>query len=120
MHADGCSRCAALLADQRALNAILKITSVDGNQAPGRVEAALIAAYRLRQARVTRNGIPLPVNRRRTVQFRGIAASLLVALLGLTALLMMHIQQPDKVSGISEHKLQYDGFARDTPPEFCF
>ena len=80
---------------QQDLSSILKLASADGRQAPGYIEAALVSAYRLRQASAARNVIPLPAKQLWSSHYRGIAATLLVGLLGFAAVLMLRIQQPE-------------------------
>lgn len=51
-HAEGCARCGARLADERALTAGLRTLAADAKPfaAPARVEAALLASFRARHA----------------------------------------------------------------------
>lgn len=48
-HSEGCRECAARLADERMLSAGLTRLAAIGGQAPARVEAALLAAFRERK-----------------------------------------------------------------------
>jgi hypothetical protein len=115
-HAEGCSRCSVLLADQRALCAMLKLASADDSQPPGHIEAALVSAYRVRQASAARNIVLLPAKRAWSSHYRGIAAMLLVALLGFAAVLMLRIQQPGKTTTsrlVSQQKPQTIEIATD-------
>jgi hypothetical protein len=100
-HAGGCPRCSALLANQQALSTVIKLAATDSSQAPERIETALISAFRRRQAGKIRNITPLPMERTWPARYMGIAAALLIALLGITAFRMLRTLRPEEapVSG---------------------
>ena len=81
-HAKTCVACAARLADERALAAGLRAFAADseGKDAPPRIEAALLAAFRQQSAPAKTNVVAFPVRRRR-IQLWALAAAavLLVA-----------------------------------------
>ena len=61
-HERECARCAARLADERALSAGLRAlaATMKGSEAPERVEGALLAAFRARAAEAARDAAPAP------------------------------------------------------------
>ena len=61
-HGRECARCAARLADERALSAGLKAlaATMKDEEAPARVEGALLAAFRARAAEAARDAAPTP------------------------------------------------------------
>jgi hypothetical protein len=62
-HAEGCERCAALLAEEQALLAGVRavVAEIAGEEAPARVEAALLAAFRAQTASAASPTVlPLP------------------------------------------------------------
>jgi hypothetical protein len=93
-HAGCCSRCSELLANQRALSAAIKLSIADGGEAPAHLEKAIISAYRLRRAKTPRGIASLQVPRARRVSYWGIAAAVLVALLGVAALRLLRTSPP--------------------------
>ena len=89
-HTEVCVRCAARLAEERALldGVRLVVAEIAQEEAPARVEAALLAAFRAQaERRDTSGGQALPV-KRRWGQWRMVAAwaavVLLAVLLGVT------------------------------------
>lgn len=113
-HAAVCERCAARLADERALSAGLRaLAATAATEAPGRVEAALLAAFREQQAAgsslvagvATSAVVVAPVFRRVPVNWRwwAAAAAAVLLLCGLAAARLMNhsartISQPELVS----------------------
>jgi len=91
-HEAECAQCAALLTEQRALNAWFKLAASDDRLAPAHIESALLAAYRQCQTHTIRQILPRP--ERRSVRYRAIAASLLVAFLGFAAMLLLRTREP--------------------------
>jgi hypothetical protein len=81
-HADSCGLCLARLQGQQALNAIFKLAAADSVEAPANVETSLLSAYRLHREKATAAASP---HRARSPRWRflGIAAALLVMLLGV-------------------------------------
>jgi hypothetical protein len=62
-HAEGCERCATLLAEERALLAGVRVVvaEIAGEEAPARVETALLAAFRAQTASAASPTVlPLP------------------------------------------------------------
>jgi hypothetical protein len=98
-HAEFCARCSARLESQRALSTAFKLASAEGGEAPAHVETALLSAYRARQAKT-----PWEVSSSRTARlipygYWGIAAALLVALLGVATFRLLPIPHPIQVAG---------------------
>jgi hypothetical protein len=79
-HAASCPSCAQRLAAERALTAIFKFAASEKEDAPPRIEAALISSFRERHAGPTR-GVPLWFMSRRSSLLRVSAALALVGLL---------------------------------------
>jgi len=98
-HADACPACSARLASQQALSAAIKLAVAEGGEAPAHVEEALLSAYRLRQAGRPRLVAALRAFRNFPVSYWGIAAALLVALLGVATYRVFHNSQPMQVTG---------------------
>lgn len=66
-HTYGCERCSARLANERALNAVLRVAaSGETENAPARVRAALVEAFADQQARPARSVVPFA----RTIRLR--------------------------------------------------
>ncbi len=96
-HSEGCAECAARLADERMLSAGLRHLAASANteQAPARIETALLAVFRERndmqkQTVVTPiNRTPInrtPINRRRLSRWAIAAAAAVLILVALVAL----------------------------------
>ncbi|HJQ71061.1 MAG TPA: hypothetical protein VKA70_18950 [Blastocatellia bacterium] len=86
-HSEGCAECAARLADERMLSAGLRYlaASASDEQAPARVEDALLAALRERKANVAAPAVTL-VARRRMSRWAIAAAAAILILIALVAL----------------------------------
>ncbi|HET8674926.1 MAG TPA: hypothetical protein VFO63_03985 [Blastocatellia bacterium] len=91
-HSEGCAECAARLADERMLSAGLRYlaASASTEQAPARIESALLAAFRERNATVSAPTVPAPVvtpiNGRRLSRWAIAAAAAILILIALVAL----------------------------------
>lgn len=91
-HSEGCAECAARLADERMLSAGLRYLAASANteQAPARIEAALLAAFRERAAAQKETVVtPInrtPINRRRLSRWAIAAAAAVLILVALVAL----------------------------------
>lgn len=89
-HAESCSRCAARLADERALSAAFRLA--EDCPAPAHIETALLSTYRMRStapAQALR-----PAIRLLPARYWAIAAALVVMLLGVTTFKLMRSSQP--------------------------
>ena len=91
-HSEGCAECAARLSDERMLSAGLRYlaASAGDEQAPARIEAALLAAFRERNATVPTRTAPAPavtpINRRPLSRWAIAAAAAILILIALVAL----------------------------------
>jgi hypothetical protein len=90
-HAESCTRCAARLEEEQALTRILKAAAADKAEAPAHLEAALLSAYRMRPAIPPGKAVPRPIHRALPARYLGIAAALLVALIGVTAYKLLYV-----------------------------
>ncbi|HEX5736070.1 MAG TPA: hypothetical protein VF131_24800 [Blastocatellia bacterium] len=86
-HSEGCAECAARLADERMLSAGLRYLAESANneQAPARIESALLAALRERNAAQATPAVT-PINRRRLSRWAIAAAAAILILIALVAL----------------------------------
>jgi len=86
IHTEACARCAARLGEERALMASMRAVVADltGEEAPARVEAALLKAFRQRATNMPAV-IPMPVRTRLWTDWRreAIAAGILILLSAL-------------------------------------
>lgn len=101
-HAERCLRCSSRLASQQALSAAFKLAGAEGGEAPAHMEAALLAAYRERQAQTPRE---VPANRIAgfiPYGYWGIAAALLVALAGVATFRAFQTPPPTRVAGTAQ------------------
>src|SRR5687767_10615915 len=80
-HSEGCAECAARLADERMLSAGLRYlaASASTEQAPARIESALLAAFRERNASEAAPAVT-PINRRRLSRWAVAAAAAILIL----------------------------------------
>src|SRR5262245_27393970 len=83
IHIEGCERCAARLAEERALLACVRAVVADmaGEEPPARVDAALLAAFRAQTAAtVLSTVVPMPSRARRWSSWKlaAIAAGILI------------------------------------------
>lgn len=96
-HSEGCAECAARLSDERMLSAGLRYlaASAGDEQAPARIEAALLAAFRERNATAPALTAPAttaptpavtPINRRPLSRWAIAAAAAILILIALVAL----------------------------------
>jgi hypothetical protein len=93
-HSEGCAECAARLADERMLSAGLRYlaASASTEQAPARIESALLAAFRERNVPVV-----TPINGRRLSRWAIAAAAAILILIALVALRAnQSLQEPPK------------------------
>src|SRR5262245_12827499 len=85
-HTEGCIRCAARLAEERALMAGVRavVAELAGEEAPARVEAALLKVFR-QQVTATAAVITMPVRTRHWTGWKlgAIAAGILILLSAL-------------------------------------
>jgi hypothetical protein len=89
-HRQSCSRCAARLADEQALSAMLQLP--DSNSAPGRVEDALLAAYREHFG----EAVPAPQSRSHIpVGMLALAASLVLMLSSYVTYKVLRSSRPE-------------------------
>jgi hypothetical protein len=95
-HSGSCPRCRARLADEQALTALLKRARADGGDAPAHVETAILSAYRSRRVDPTHAASPQPVRRTLSSAYWGIAAALVVTVIGVTALRLLRFSAPDR------------------------
>lgn len=95
-HSDSCPRCAARLADEQALTALLKHARAEGGDAPAHVETAILSAYRSRRIRPTHAASPQPVRRTLPSAYWGIAAALVITVIGVAAFRLLHFSGSDK------------------------
>lgn len=95
-HAESCPGCSARLVHERALSAALKLMAADPGEAPAHIEAALISAYRARTEASLPAASSRPGRRVLSIGYWGIAAALVVALLGVTTFRLLRINQPDE------------------------
>lgn len=102
-HSEGCAECAARLADERMLSAGLRYlaASASTEQAPARIESALLAAFRERNATVSAPTVSAPVvtpiNGRRLSRWAIAAAAAILILIALVALRAnQSLQEPPK------------------------
>jgi hypothetical protein len=100
-HADSCPACSARLASQQALSAAIKLAAAEGGEAPAHIEEALLSAYRLRQAGRPRLVAAPRALRNFHVSYWGVAAAMLVALLGVATYRVLHNSRPVQVAGSS-------------------
>jgi hypothetical protein len=82
-HTEGCKRCAARLAEERALLADVRAVAAElaGEEPPARVDAALLAAYRAQRAAVASpTAIPMPSRTRHWWSWKlaAVAAGILI------------------------------------------
>ena len=98
-HSGSCSRCAARLADERALTALLKHARADGGDASAHVETAILSAFRSRWIRVTPAAAPQPVRRTLSSAYWSIAAALVITVIGVAAFRLLHFSGPDRNRG---------------------
>lgn len=123
-HAAVCERCAARLADERALSAGLRaLAATAATEAPGRVESALLAAFREQKAAdrpladeaATPAVVVTPTFRRVSAGWRWWAAAAVLLLCGLAAARLMNhsanpvnqpevVHRPQPVAPAPEHK----------------
>jgi hypothetical protein len=83
VHTEGCQRCAARLAEERALLADVRAVAAElaGEEPPARVDAALLAAFRAQKiAMVSRTVIPMPSRTRHWWSWKlaAVAAGILI------------------------------------------
>jgi hypothetical protein len=95
-HAGSCPRCGAHLADEQALTALLKRARADGGDAPAHVGTAILSAYRSRRVDPTPAAPPQPVRRTLPSAYWGIAAALVLTVIGVTALRLLHFSEPNR------------------------
>lgn len=95
-HARTCPRCSSLLSVQQSLSAALKLAASDGPDAPGHLETALLWAYRRRPQGTGGQIRQFPAQKARGLRYMGIAAALLVAVLGIVAVRMLRTPLPDQ------------------------
>ena len=95
-HSGSCARCALRLADERALTGGLRFVANAANEeAPARVEAALLAAFRLQRVSSSAIAPARSAGRRWLYAAASIAAvALIVTLLALMASRVRNSQQP--------------------------
>jgi hypothetical protein len=100
-HGRGCPHCSALLANQQSLSAAFRLAAADDVRAPEHIETELISAFRRRRAEMIRDTAPLPVKRSLPARYLGIAAVLLIGILGIVAFHMLRTSHPEEalVSG---------------------
>ena len=86
-HSEECAECAARLADERILSAGLRYmaASASNEQAPARIEASLLAAFRERNATVAAP-VVRPINQRHLSRWAIAAAAAILILIALVAL----------------------------------
>jgi hypothetical protein len=86
-HSEGCRACAARLADERTLSAGLRrlAASASDEQAPAKVEAALIAAFRERK-QTPAAPVVAPIRPNRWRRWAVVAAAAVLILIALVAL----------------------------------
>lgn len=113
-HEEACAACAAALADERALSTGLRAlaTGMKGAEAPARVEAALLAAFRARAAgegveasgRADSNVVPLPApaSLRRWSWARTVAVASLAAAASLALFVLVRPETKLKQSAMIE------------------
>jgi hypothetical protein len=102
-HSEGCRECAARLADERMLSAGLSRLAASGDEAPARVEAALLAHFRERK--VIQTGQPasgFPVLRARRSRWAIAAAAAILILIALVALRTNQVGTNQSVSEPNE------------------
>jgi hypothetical protein len=99
-HSGSCSRCAARLADEQALTALLKHARADYAAAPAQVETAILSAYRSRRIPPAQAASPRPVRRTLLSAYWGIAAALIITVIGVAAFRLLHFSGPDRGGGI--------------------
>lgn len=95
-HADSCLRCSARLVNEHSLSAVIKLAIAEGGEAPARIETMLISAYRRRREDTAREAAPQAVPRAVPSGYWGIAAALLVALLGVTTFRLLRTSRPEQ------------------------
>ena len=102
-HAASCACCASRLADERALAEGLRFVANAANQeAPARVEAALLAAFRQQRAALPATSPARAATRRWLYAAAGVAAvALIVTLLALVASRTRGTQQPGSQKAIN-------------------
>lgn len=89
-HVKSCARCGARLADERALSGLLARAAAEPCRAPSRVETALLAAYRARQVKLPGEAAHDRPARALPAVAWGIAAVLVLGLLGVSAFRLFH------------------------------
>ena len=101
-HGEGCRACAARLADERMLSAGLGRLAAAGGQAPARVEAALLAAFRERKEIQTGQTTTTvrPHSWRRWAIAAAAAVLILIALVALRANRSAH--EPEQKAAITQ------------------
>ncbi len=89
-HVKSCARCAARLAGERALTGLLARAAAEPCRAPSQVETALLAAYRARKVKLPGEADHNRPPRVLPAVAWGIAAVLVLGLLGATAFKLFH------------------------------
>jgi hypothetical protein len=120
-HADSCSRCSARLANEQSLSAVIKLARAEGGEAPVRIETALISAYRRRGENTAPEAATRTVPRIVPSRYWGIAAALLVALLGVATFRLLRALRPEQTKvevstqGASSQKISRPAAMEATP-----
>jgi hypothetical protein len=102
-HAESCAYCSARLESQRALSAVLKLAGAEGGEAPAHVETALLSAYRARQAKMASAGSSSRTARFIPYSFWGIAAAVIIAILGVATFRLLQIPHSSQVAGPAQN-----------------
>lgn len=116
-HAASCSRCSSRLADERALTSGLRIlATASDEQAPARVEAALLNAFRQQNGQVEAIAPVRPARRRWLYAAAGVAsAAVIVMLLSLVTSSRHEPQPPVQHNAGNETPVVSDQMRAATP-----
>lgn len=105
LHAEACRRCAARLADERALGAGLRAVAarLEGREAPAAIELGLLAAFRERKAAFIAPTVITPRHRR--AHWAWIAAAAVVVLSTLALAYLLRTAQPEANQQVNGRQL---------------